>query len=275
MVEKKSFKRIVLKLGTNVVTSESGGLEENRIRSILKEVNLFKKQGVEVIVVSSGAVGLGRQTLQEYEKNSLPFKQACAAIGQNLLISNYQKILSEYGIQVAQVLLTSEDLLDEKRYFNLREMLQELLSLGVVPIINENDSVSTMELKEDQVKKSFGDNDMLSARIATKLGADVLVLLTDVDGIYDENPKKNKEAKKINRVLDLKDFEKISKSKKSSHRGRGGMESKIEAVSLASRNGVSSVVASGLKEGVIQKALMESPGVEGTFICPQKGESDE
>ena len=107
MVEKKSFKRIVLKLGTNVVTSESGGLEENRIRSILKEVNLFKKQGVEVIVVSSGAVGLGRQTLQEYEKNSLPFKQACAAIGQNLLISNYQKILSEYGIQVAQVLLTS------------------------------------------------------------------------------------------------------------------------------------------------------------------------
>ena len=178
----------------------------------------------------------------------------------------YRSVFARHGLQVAQVLVTAGDLSDRRRYLNLREMLVELLAMKVVPVINENDSVSTMELKTAAGGRVFGDNDKLSALIASKTGSDLLLLLTDVDGLYADNPKTNKSAERIPVIDGFDGLPRLKTSGKSAL-GRGGMASKLDAVRLASMSGVTSVIASGLRNGVIGKVL-QSYASSGDSVCP-------
>lgn len=268
-MELDSFNRIVIKLGTKIVTGAHGNVERDRLTNLVRNISEFKKSNKEIILVSSGAVGLGRKILDQHEKNNLAFRQACASIGQNLLITVYQKIFATYGMNVAQVLVTADDLADRKKYLNLRAMLQELLAMGVIPIINENDSISTMELEEFGREKVFGDNDKLSALVASKLGADLLILLTDVNALYDSNPQINHSAKRIPQIHELDDLKVISAEGKS-ELGRGGVDSKIKAVKLASMSGVPSVIASGFQDDIVEKLLNSKAGDIGTFVHARK-----
>ena len=262
-----SCQKIVIKLGTKVVTGSGGGFEQGRLANIVADVAALKKAGKEVLIVSSGAVGLGRQVLNQHEKGSLSFRQACAAVGQNLLMTAYQGLFASHGLTVAQVLVTAGDLADRGKYLNLRAMLTDLLALGIVPIINENDSVSTMELMEYGKEKVFGDNDKLSALVACKLGADALILLTDVEAVYDKNPKIHQDAKRLPVLRGAEDLRAIDKTGKSGE-GRGGMDSKIQAVQLASLSGVLSVIAAGMGENIVADLISTHGQQLGTQILP-------
>lgn len=264
-----SCERIVIKLGTSVVTGAYGNVERGRLNTLVRDVVELQKSGKEFLLVSSGAVGLGRKVLNQHERNDLAFRQACASVGQNLLMTIYQKLFATYGLTVGQVLVTAGDLSDRVKYLNLRAMLTELLALKVVPILNENDSVSTMELQERGKEKVFGDNDKLSALVASKLGADALILLTDVDGVYDKNPRANKDAKRIKRIENLEDIKAIDSAGKSLQ-GRGGIESKLKAAQLASMSGVAVVIASGFQEDVIGALFSDEADEVGTYIAPKK-----
>lgn len=245
--------RIVVKLGTNVVTSQFG-LAEGRLRVLVREIGALRSLNKEIILVSSGAVGLGRrQIIPGSASLSLVEKQACAAVGQSLLMAEYHKLFSDADLgptaKIAQILLTSDDFFNRSRYLSLRATLNKLLSLKVVPIINENDPVSDNELRSSK-RRSFGDNDMLSALVASKLAADVLVILTDVDGLFSENPIENPQAEHI-REIERKEQLKKLKIGTGSKEGRGGIQTKIEAARTAAAFQVPTVIASGLKDRVL------------------------
>jgi glutamate 5-kinase len=192
-------------------------------------------------------------------------KQACASVGQNKLISSFQELFKKHKKKIAQILVTSKDFTVKETYVNLRQTLEQLLKLHVVPIVNENDVVATDELEDS--RKSFGDNDRLSAIMASKLDADFLILLTDVDGLYPDDPKKGK-LKRIDEITDLSDLLKIKKGSASKN-GRGGVTTKIEAAKMASLSGVKTVITSGLKkQGLLDLVLNHQ--IDGTLIWPQK-----
>lgn len=184
-------KRIVIKLGTNVLRNDDGEASLPRLYSYIEDISALVKAGKEVILVTSGAVGLGRKKINVEKSDDIVLKQACAAIGQSKLMSIYENGFDAYGINTAQVLLIEDDFAQRKRYLNLRNTLNKLLELGTVPVINQNDTVSTFELetlyKDAQV--CFSDNDKLSALVASELDADLLIILSDVNGLYDCNPK--------------------------------------------------------------------------------------
>ena len=254
--------RIVIKLGTHLLTKEDGGVATSRLGKLVSQcAHLVCEDGKKVILVSSGAVGMGRIALGIDKLSDLATKQACAAIGQGLLMQQYQRHFARHGLMTAQLLVTADDFSDRRRYLNLRETFERLLSYDVIPIVNENDSVSTMELLEDTRTHSFGDNDLLSALVASKLGADLLLILTNVDGIYDSHPKKNAEAKRIEKLEDFDDLKKLGLKGQSAY-GRGGVSSKIEAARLASLGGVSTVISSGFKKDAILKC-------GGTLVTPK------
>lgn len=254
--------RILIKLGTKVLTNQDGRIATDRLSSLVAQcARLVKKEGKQLILVSSGAVGMGRSALGMAKVKDLPAKQACAAVGQILLMKEYQGLFAEHDLMTGQILVTADDFSHRQRYLNLHDTFEYLLSCGVIPVANENDTVSTMELQEDSRTHSFGDNDLLSALIASKLGVDLLLILTDVDGIYDDNPKKDPDAQVIE---EIDDFDKITKLglRGQSVYGRGGVSSKIEAVRLASLGGVSTVIASGFKQDAILNC-------KGTFVGPR------
>src|ERR1043166_1106469 len=189
----RSVHRIVIKLGTAVLTRDDGGVPLSRFYGLVEDIAALKRNGREILLVSSGAVGLGQTQLGVTRANdSLPLKQACAAVGQGKLMALYSDAFEREGITTAQVLLTEEDFSNRKRYLNLRTTIGKLLELGALPIINENDTVSTVELEpfdgEVQRRVNFGDNDKLSALVASKIEADLLVILTDVEGLYSSDP---------------------------------------------------------------------------------------
>ncbi len=259
------WRRVVVKLGTQVVVENSIRFATERVSQI---VNEFLGGCEERILVTSGAVGLGRAALglEPRQVLSLPQKQACAAVGQSRLINEYDRLLSSEKIRAAQILVTSEDLADPQKFHNFSETLNELLRAGAFPIINENDSVSTAELEQTKGQKSeisFGDNDRLSALIATKVQADLLVILSDIDGFYKTNPKVDPQAEKLKRIDDIRQLEHIEAGD-SSAGGRGGVRTKIQAVQLAARNGVHAVVASGFQVGVLKQILSSREWNENT-----------
>ena len=260
--EMQQARRVVIKLGTGLLTQADGRVVASRLGKLVSQcAHLVQEEGKKVILVSSGAVGLGRISLGIAKLSDVSSKQACAAVGQGLLMQRYQRYFARHGLMTAQLLVTADDFSDRRRYLNLRETFERLLSYNVIPVVNENDSVSTMELKEDARTHSFGDNDLLSALVASKLGADLLLILTDVDGIYDGHPKKNPSAKPIAELDDFADLKKLDLKGQSAY-GRGGVSSKIEAARLASLGGVSTVIASGLKkEAILQCA--------GTLVRPK------
>lgn len=265
-------KRIVIKLGTQVVIELAGGgdgqFASERLAGLTRQCAELVAQDKEVILVSSGAVGLGRQALKLTGPLSLNEKQACAAVGQNLLMDAYRELFQQSGLITAQVLLTATDFADRKHYLNLRQTLEALLKFRAIPIINENDTTSTMELQEESYTKGFGDNDMLSALVASKLDADLLVILTNVDGIYTDNPFTNPDAKRVSLIENFQDLQKIDASGQSLL-GRGGMSSKLEAARMASLSGVHTLITSGLRPQPLSALLDAEEDPTGTIVLPQ------
>lgn len=262
-----SARRVVVKVGTNVVMREDGALALGRLYGLIESVAGNVKEGREVLLVSSGAVGLGRQALGLPAKSKeLVTKQACAAAGQGRLMAVYQEAFGRMGLVAAQVLLVEEDFSSRTRYLNLRATLNRLLELKAVPILNENDVVSTVELENPEGSpRIFGDNDKLSALVASKMEADLLVLLTDVDGLYTANPSKMHDARRLS-VVEKVTPDVLAYAEGGSSRGRGGMKTKLEAAGIATRSGAITVIASGREAGVLDRVL--SGEEVGTVFLP-------
>ncbi len=262
-------KRIVVKAGTNVIMRDDGAVALGRLYGLIESVATLKKQGRDVLIVSSGAVGLGVQRLRlEKKPGSLALKQACAAIGQSRLMSVYEEGFEKMGLTTAQVLLTEDDFADKARYSNLSATLEKLFELGVVPILNENDTVSTAELVTPDGKGSsrgfFGDNDRLSALVMSKVNADVLVILSDVDGLYTGNPAHDRSARLVPLVRDGDDVARFADG--GGTRGRGGMASKLDAARIATSAGGIAVIANGRTPGILDRLL--GGEVVGTLFVP-------
>lgn len=265
-----SARRVVLKLGTRVLTHDHGGLALARLFGVVELAAGLLAAGREPLIVSSGAVGLGRDALGLVgERLSLADRQACAAVGQSRLMALYDAGFSRLGLVTGQVLLTQGDFDDRERYLNLRSTLMAMLGRGVVPVINENDAVSTEELAllEGSSRQVFGDNDKLAALVAAKLDADLLVLLTDVDGVYDRDPSLPG-ASLIREVTDPASLS-VSAGGSRSGAGRGGMRSKVEAAALAAGTGCEVVIASGRAPGALEAVLDGAP--LGTWFHARPG----
>ena len=255
----KSVSRIVVKLGTGVLTDNRKQLDSAQVEQLVAQLAAQRKGGKEIVVVSSGAVGAGMGALG-YEKRptQLAELQACAAVGQTRLMATYELLFSQFQLHVAQVLLTHEDLEHHERHLNARNTLITLLQRGVVPIINENDAVSFTELK-------FGDNDKLSALVASLLPADLLIILTTVDGVIENFGKAN--PKTIGRIEHIDEVIEQMAGGTDSVTAVGGMASKIQAARIVMRAGIPMVIASGKKKAVLARVL---DGVdEGTIFVPQ------
>ena len=267
-------KRIVIKFGTNILRGDDGTVSLPRVFSFIEDISHLVKSGKEVIVVTSGAVGLGRKRLRLEGTGGTALKQACAAIGQGKLMSIYEGGFDAYGLIAAQILLTEDDFGIRTRYLSLRTTLNKLLELGTVPIINQNDTVSTIEVSPSaaQMQVCFTDNDKLSALVASELDADLLIILSDVDGLYDSNPKENPDAKIIKEVDEVTD-EICALGTDASDGGRGGMRTKLKAARLVTRFGGKVLIANGKIPYVIKKIFN---GEElGTMFLPQtEGLSD-
>ena len=248
--ELEQAQKVVIKLGTYILTQSDGTMASARLRSLVGQCARLVEDGKNIVLVSSGAVGLGQSALGLNEAHDTTAKQACAAVGQSLLMKEYQRLFARHGLTTAQLLVTADDFSDRRRYLMLRKTFERLLSYNVIPVVNENDTVSAMELKEDVRTHSFGDNDLLSALVASKLGADLLMILTNVDGVYDSNPHENPEARMIKNLDDFECVKQLGLEGGSLH-GRGGISSKIEAARLASYGGVDTVIGSGLRRNAI------------------------
>ena len=232
--------RIVVKVGTSTLAHSTGCLNIRHIEELCKVLSDLKNAGNEIILVSSGAIGMGVGKLSLKEKpTDMPTKQAAAAVGQCELMYAYDKLFSEYNHTVAQILLTGLDLEDPTRYHNIKNTMNKLLELNVLPIINENDTVNTDEI-------SVGDNDTLGAIVAVSMHADLLVLLSDIDGLYTDDPHKNPEAKMISDVWEIDEgILAMAKGSTGSDVGTGGMSTKLTAAKIATASGADMVIANG------------------------------
>jgi glutamate 5-kinase len=244
--------RIVIKIGTGVLTGEDGSFAAARLSRLLDEILPFvSKPHQQAMIVSSGAVGLGRMRLNLKGDLSLAEKQACAAIGQSVLIQNYNVILSRFGLMAGQILINSQDLKNEERRKNLMASLREMERFPVIPVINENDVTSTEELEVlGESDLSFGDNDRLSALLALEIKARLLVILTDSEGIYLDKPKNSSDSP-LSYVEDLSVLDQVHVWN-NSKLGRGGVKSKIASARLAAEGGTPCWVVSGFKEGQLE-----------------------
>src|SRR5256712_9368078 len=251
----REARRIVVKLGSNLFFNDAGAIALGRIFSFIEDIAAARLAGRQMIVVSSGAVALGADALKmKTATASLAQKQALAAVGQSRLMNLYEQGFAKHGLTAAQILLTEEDFSSRHRYLNLRHTLTTLLDMGVIPIINENDTVSTTELEVTDRSPSFGDNDKLSALVMSKLDANALVLLSDVDGLFTENPRENPEAQLVPEVHEVTAEIEALAGRKSS-RGRGGMSTKLQAARIAMNSGGMAVIANGMKGGILAKVL--------------------
>ena len=252
MLERKTLmeaKRIVVKVGTSTLTHSTGKPNLFRIEQLAMELADLANQGKEIVLVFSGAVGAGMARLGMAERpKTIPEKQAAAAVGQGLLMHIYEKAFSEFGQVVAQVLLTREDSVNRSRYANSRNTLLTLLNYGVIPIINENDAVAIEELK-------IGDNDTLSAMVANIVDADLLIILSDIDGVYTANPQTDPTATLMHEIPDITEAVENAAGGAGSSRGTGGMYTKIQAAKMVVNSGIAMVIASGLEKGVVRRIL--------------------
>lgn len=247
----KNTKRVVFKVGTSSLTYPNGRLNINKIDVLVRVIADLKNRGMEVVLVSSGAIGVGVGKLSLAEKpKDMPSKQAAAAVGQCELMYLYDKLFSEYGHITGQVLLTKDAIEHEDRKINAHNTFRRLLEMGVVPIVNENDAVSTEEIE-------FGDNDTLSSYVAILSESDLLVILTDIDGLYDSNPRENPEAKIIRQVDCVTDEILALGGGTGSSRGTGGMITKLYAARIASRSNIKTVICSAEEPRDIYKIFNE------------------
>lgn len=264
----KEKKRVVVKIGTSTIThEETGALDLVKLEKLIRLLTDLKNQGKEVVLVSSGAIAVGRKAMGIKERpNDMSVKQACAAVGQARLMMVYQKLFGEYNQMAAQVLMTKYTMINDISRKNAQNTFRELLQMGVIPIVNENDTVSTDEMEYG----NFGDNDTLSAIVAALIGADLLILLSDIDGLYTDDPNVNANASFISCVdkIDEK-LENMGKGV-TSDVGTGGMATKISAAKIATASGCDMIIANGENIAVIHQ-IMEGEEV-GTIFKEHKAE---
>ena len=259
-----SYRRIVAKFGTSLLTSGTDHLDLHIMSSLVEQIARLHRQGNEIVIISSGAIASGRQKPKKVpERKNTPFKQVLASVGQSHLMYTYEQLFSRYDITVAQALLTKRDLTDRSGYLNARNTLLALIELGIICIVNENDVVALDEIEE----LKFGDNDNLSAMVANLVDADLLALLTDIGGLYTADPHYDPEAQLIRRVDKIDaEIERLASST-TSRQARGGMVTKIEAAKLATSSGVSVIIADGREPDILVRI---SQGEDiGTFFPAQ------
>ena len=253
------YRRIVVKVGTNLLTAGGDSLHAPTIRRIIGQVAALHRMEIQVVLVSSGAIAAGRETLGlmtrrpngGLRRKDIPFKQVMAALGQSRLMQRYNDGFAEHGMQVAQALITKGDLDNREGYLNVRNTLEGLIALGVVPIVNENDVVDVHEIGEIV----FGDNDTLSAAVANVVDAGLLIILTDTDGLYETDPRRDPDAKLIHRVEEIDERVEALAGAPGSARGRGGMATKIEAAKAATAIGIPVLVAGGHVPRILERVV--------------------
>jgi glutamate 5-kinase len=245
-----TYRRIVAKFGTNLLTSGTDHLDMQVMSSLVEQIARLRSQGNEIVIVSSGAIASGRQKLKGVqERKNTPFRQVLASVGQSHLMYTYEQLFGQYGITVAQALLAKGDLCDRSGYLNARNTLLALIELDIVCIVNENDVVAIDEIEE----LKFGDNDNLSAMVANLVDADLLAMLTDIGGLYTADPRCNPQAQLIRRVGKIDTEIKRMACDTASCRGTGGMAAKVEAARLATASGVNVIIADGREPDALVK----------------------
>ena len=247
----KEKQRIVIKIGSSSLTHpQTGEMNLMKIEKLIRVISDLRGEGRDVVLVSSGAIAAGRQALGHHRRpDTLAEKQAFAAVGQARLMMVYQKLFAEYNQTAAQILLTKDTMINDSSRYNAQNTFDELLNLGAIPIVNENDTVSTSEIP---YVDSFGDNDRLSAIVAALIGADLLILLSDIDGLYSDDPRSNPDARFVSLVPEITpEFLDMGKSTSSSDVGTGGMSAKLAAASIATDSGADMVIANGDQVEVI------------------------
>ena len=263
-------KRIVVKIGSSSLQhKETGELDYNRMEVLVRELCNLKNQGKDVVLVTSGAIAAGKKAMRipdsVMSEGELGMKQACAAVGQARLMMIYQKIFAEYNQVAAQILMTKDTIVDDRNRVNAQNTFEELLKLGVIPIVNENDTVATYEI-------GIGDNDTLSAIVATLTGADLLILLSDIDGLYTDDPRTNPDAVFIEEVKELtEEFFDMGKATTGSSVGTGGMYTKLVAARIATHSGADMIIANSSDIRIIHR-IMDGRKL-GTLFRRQKGDS--
>lgn len=262
----KNKKRIVVKIGSSSLThKKTGRLDFIKLERLVRELCDLHNRNIEVCLVSSGAVAVGRRTLGITKRpKDIATKQACAAVGQASLMMTYQKLFGEYHQTCGQVLMTKETMTDNVARKNAQNTFEELFRLGVIPVVNENDTVNTYEIR-------FGDNDSLAAIVASLIGADLLVLLSDIDGLFTDDPHNNPDAKLIETVTELDErLLHMAKESTGSDVGTGGMTTKLNAARIATWSGADMIIANGKDVGVLHKILEDD--FVGTVFLANKDE---
>lgn len=255
-------KKVVVKIGTGVLTTDKGYIDKEQIKRLAGQVVELKKTGYDVVVVSSGAIGSGMGELGiEKRPGTLPELQAIAAIGQSKLISTYDECFKLHGYHAAQILLTREDFEDRQRYLNTCNTIHTLFQLNAIPVVNENDTISVDEIK-------FGDNDALSALVTNLLNAELLIILSSVDGLYDKYPTGKSKAVVIPIVENISDEIRQLAFDLRTKRGVGGMQTKLEAASIVTNAGEAVIIANGRMDGVLKK-IVQGENI-GTLFLPKE-----
>lgn len=259
----KDKKKIVVKIGSSSLHHmKTGELNLTKMERLVRELCELKNQGRDVILVSSGAIAVGKKTVNLVPGESdIPLKQACAAIGQARLMMIYERLFAEYNHVTAQILMTMHTMTEPSSRRNAQNTFSKLLELGVIPVVNENDTVATHEVED-----TFGDNDFLASLVTALTGADLLILLSDIDGLYTDDPHVSKDAKLIHMVEKLdKSYNDMAKSTTGTSIGTGGMNAKLQAAKVATASGADMVIANGKDVSVIHK-IMEGRNY-GTLFC--------
>jgi len=262
----KNKKRVVVKIGSSSLNHpKTGNLNFIKLEKLVRELCDLHNQDIEVCLVSSGAIAVGRKMMGITKRpKSIATKQACAAVGQASLMMTYQKLFSEYQQTCGQVLITKKTMLDNVARKNTQNTFEELFRLGVIPVVNENDTVNTYEIQ-------FGDNDSLAAIVASLIGADLLVLLSDIDGLFTDDPRKNPDAKLVETVKELNEnFLHMAKETIGSDVGTGGMATKLNAAKIATYSGADMIIANGKDVGVLHKIFEDN--FVGTVFTANKNE---
>lgn len=268
----KDKRRIVVKIGSSSLThKETGDMDYIRMEKLVRELSDIRNQGKEVVLVSSGAIAAGKNAvnLKDVRVNSsaesLAVKQACSAVGQARLMMTYQRLFAEYNQVAAQILMTKNTIVDDLNRYNAHNTFTELLKLGAIPVVNENDTITTYEIE-------FGDNDTLSAIVASLVDADLLILLSDIDGLYTDDPRKNPDAEFISQVDELTDeLMGMGKATTGSNVGTGGMNTKLLAARIATKAGADMIIANSKDIGVLHRLLAGED--EGTLFVAKKDEN--
>lgn len=268
----KDKKRIVIKIGSSSLThKETGDMDYIRMEKLVRELSDIRNQGKDVILVTSGAIAAGRKAMHtekikpENETEAMALKQACSAVGQARLMMTYQRLFAEYNQIAAQILMTKNTIVDDLNRYNAQNTFSELLKLGAIPVVNENDTVATYEIE-------IGDNDTLSAIVAALTEADLLILLSDIDGLYTDDPRKNPDAKFIEQVDELTDeLMGMGKASTGSNVGTGGMNTKLIAAKIATKSNVDMIIANSEDIGILHR-ILDGKNI-GTLFVAHKDEN--